>query len=108
MPDDINDNVLVHVDDTPYNVEIINGIGKLIVSNLTVGKHSVTVYFDGNDVYTNNTESITFTIPKTPDNNTNGTPENINIDTNSNLKTGNPILVLLLVLLALPICRRIK
>ncbi|MCF0226839.1 MAG: Ig-like domain repeat protein, partial [Methanobrevibacter sp.] len=109
MPKDINGNVTVTVGGKDYIVDIVNGSGVLVLSGLPAGEYTVVVYFDGNEYYANNTASTVFKISKKPDvkpgNDTNDKIKNVE---NSNLKTGNPLLLLLLVLFALPIRRFLK
>ncbi|MDO5849089.1 MAG: Ig-like domain-containing protein, partial [Methanobrevibacter sp.] len=117
MPETVNKNVIVNVDGVNHTVVVENGIGKLTIPNVSSGKHDTTISFPGNENYTDKQISLNFTVPKNEtDDGGNGAQMGDNagktankIERNSVVeKTGNPILALLLVLMALPIRRIFK
>ena len=62
LPDDVNDVVLVDVDGRGYLVNVTNGKGKLELSGLSGGNHTVTVKYPGNEKYAPNENTTDFTI----------------------------------------------
>ena len=55
-------NVSVTVNGKPYNIEIINGTGKLTLTNLTAGTYTVTAEYGGDEFHNNATNSTIFIV----------------------------------------------
>lgn len=111
LPENINNIVDIFVNNKYYSVEVINGVGVLTLSSLRAGTYDVYATFDGDNNYYGNETTAIFTVSAENDNNgtsmtTNGTDdENVLLD-NADNATGNPITLLLLVLM-LPMVRRV-
>ncbi|MDO5849042.1 MAG: hypothetical protein Q4P18_05880 [Methanobrevibacter sp.] len=115
IPSDINDNVTITVDGKPYVVPVQNGTGKLVLPMLPEGNHTVAVEYVGNYKYLENSTDTTFTVSN-GNQGDNGTHSNVsakdkamgeNVEREM-LKTGNPMVLLLLALFVLPIRRILK
>ena len=64
VPDDIAGSLTINVDGAVYSKEINNGQATLTINDLTVGEHTVTVTYGGNDKYVMNTTSAVFNVDK--------------------------------------------
>ena len=64
VPDDATGNVTVSVDGTDYTVDVAGGKGTLVLSDLGVGEHEVTVTYNGDGKYNPSTGSTTFEVTK--------------------------------------------
>ena len=64
VPDDATGNVTVSVDGTDYTVDVAGGKGTLVLSDLGVGEHEVTVTYNGDGKYNPSTDSTTFEVTK--------------------------------------------
>ncbi|OWT33503.1 hypothetical protein BGI41_02060 [Methanobrevibacter sp. 87.7] len=112
----LNASVVVYVNNR-YDIAVVDGVGYLVLDNLKNGQYNVNVVFNGDEIYSSIDANISFNIKYTSGNDANNkinTNDNINnvavYGDDSSLvgnsdssvsdlpKTGNPILVLLLVL----------
>ena len=64
VPEDATDNVTVNVDGTDYTAYVANGKATLVLSDLGVGEHEVTVTYNGDGKYNSSTGSATFEVAK--------------------------------------------
>ncbi len=64
LPEDINGTVKVKIDSKEINVAVKNGKANIVMDNLSVGTHNISVIFEGNDKYAEKEENSTFTIAK--------------------------------------------
>ncbi|MGI6448400.1 MAG: beta strand repeat-containing protein [Methanobrevibacter boviskoreani] len=110
----LNGTVTVNFNNKNYTVNVIDGKGNLTLSNLKNGKYGIDVIFDGDNIYSGISTNASFSIDVPDKNGTdNGnsdteTSEDNNLKSlrfngNSLPKTGNPIMVLLLALMALTV-----
>ncbi len=110
LPQDINDNVTITVNDVKYNVKITDGMGMLVLSNLPNNEYLVTIEYNGNEKYESAFANTTFTVFNQNSTDTNDSADyvtSLNLN-QENMKTGNPIILLLITLLALPLIRKLK
>ncbi len=112
-PPNFNDNITLEIAGKNYTVEVINGTGSLTIPKLPDGKYDIIIRFDGNDNFNSFTKYLTIEInsENTQKNNTSiAKAQNATKITNpnslENIKTANPILLLLLILLAIPLRKR--
>ena len=65
LPSDItNTTMIVYVNDVPQTVNITNGFGKLILSNLDAGNYTIKTKFESNYKYLNDTFETTLNVAK--------------------------------------------
>lgn len=122
LPKDVDGVVDVEIAGQTLSVKVIGGIGGEHIPALPAGEYTLKATFDGNDEYNAETVQTTFTIASpvipgdkntTNGNNTNGKENGENASeametTQSDLETGNPIALLLLALLTIPVRRLFK
>ena len=60
----LKDNVTITIDDIPYTVKLVNGMGNLTLNNLSAGRHSTEVIYDGDANYANNSQNFYLQIEK--------------------------------------------
>ena len=111
LPEDATGTVTIEIDGINYTAPVKDGKAVFNVSNLTVGIHDIKAYYSGDDKYypANAMGTIEVLPVDTPKNPQNDKIEHVNTDLRLH-ETGNPIMVILLVLLALGSCalRRFK
>ncbi|MDO5849091.1 MAG: Ig-like domain-containing protein [Methanobrevibacter sp.] len=109
LPNDADETIMINVNGVEYSVDVVDGYGKLIISNIPIGNNEFIISLPGNENYTDEIIKMNFTMEETKNN---GAVENGTVmaetQSNNELKTGNPIALLLLVLMALPIRRIFK
>ena len=64
VPEDINDFIKISVDNRLIYIPVVNGTATLNISDLSAGKYIVSVEFEGNNKYLNNSSSADFTVSK--------------------------------------------
>ena len=110
----LNGTVTVNFNNKNYTVNVIDGKGNLTLSNLKNGKYGIDVIFDGDNIYSGISTNASFSIDVPDKNGTNNGNSNTETSEDNNLKslrfngnslpkTGNPIMVLLLALMALTV-----
>ena len=62
LPEDVNGVVLVDVDGKGYYMNVTNGTGKMILTDLDDGEHNVSIRYPGNEKYAEVKNSTSFTI----------------------------------------------
>ncbi|MBR0270466.1 MAG: Ig-like domain repeat protein [Methanobrevibacter sp.] len=62
LPEDVNGVVFVDVDGTGYYVNVTNGKGSAELTNFDIGKHNITVRYDGDDKYGESEKSSSFVV----------------------------------------------
>ncbi len=116
-PEELNGNITLEIDGKNYTVEVIKGIGSITIPNLPDGEYNRIITFNGNNNFNGFVKNITIEIKSdnTTDNNVStessiSNKENItkiaNANSLENIKTANPIALLILALLAIPLKRR--
>lgn len=96
-----------------YEVKVVNGRGQLKITDLAPGSYAAFAHFPGNENLTESYGNAEIAVPKkaSGSNGTGGNPwksnENKEADALS-LKTGNPIALLLLAILIIPVSRKIN
>ncbi len=116
-PPSFNGNITLEIGGKNYTVEVINGTGSLTIPKLPAGKYEIIIKFDGNDNFNGFTKYLTIEIEsdntKEENNTSIANKEKLNNNTKisnsnslENIKTANPIALLLLILLAIPLRRR--
>ena len=102
VPKDATGTITIDVEGKTYTSPIKNGKATFNIPDLTAGSHDIKVYYSGDDKYLPN--NATSTIKVLPVENNNETPQNDEIKhVKTGLgvyETGNPVVVLLLVLIA--------
>ena len=102
LPDDATGTVTIEIDGKTYTTPVENGKAIFTISGLTEGLHDIKVYYSGDDKYL--ATNATGTIEVLPVEDNNKIPQKDKIkDVKTGLsayETGNPIVVLLLVLSA--------
>ena len=110
----LNGTVTVNFNNKNYTVNVIDGKGNLTLSNLKNGKYGIDVIFDGDNIYSGISTNASFSIDVPDKNGTDNGNSNTETSEDNNLKslrfngnslpkTGNPIMVLLLALMALTV-----
>ncbi|AGN16734.1 Ig-like domain-containing protein [Methanobrevibacter sp. AbM4] len=110
----LNGTVTVNFNNKNYTVNVIDGKGNLTLSNLKNGKYGINVIFDGDNIYSGISTNASFSIDVPDKNGTDNGNSNTETSEDNNLKslrfngntlpkTGNPIMVLLLALMALTV-----
>uniref|UniRef100_UPI00261147FE Ig-like domain repeat protein n=1 Tax=uncultured Methanobrevibacter sp. TaxID=253161 RepID=UPI00261147FE len=102
LPEDATGTVTITVDGKKYTSKVINGKAIFKVPGLNKGEHKVDVYYSGDDKYDAN-ETITDIVVDDNNNNNHGEGHGSNKAEGialSSYETGNPIWVLLLIILA--------
>ena len=110
----LNGTVTVNFNNKNYTVNVIDGKGNLTLSNLKNGKYGIYVIFDGDNIYSGISTNASFSIDVPDKNGTDNGNSNTETSEDNNLKslrfngnslpkTGNPIMVLLLALMALTV-----
>ena len=107
LPSDATGTVTVTIDGKKYTTEVVNGKAVIKVHGLPAGKYNAIVVYSGDAKYNSTTTMVEVVV----DGNNNGTPDNggkheIALDVGegvslSDYPTGNPLWILLLVLLAI-------
>ena len=107
LPSDATGTVTVTIDGKKYTTEVVNGKAVIKVHGLPAGKYNAIVVYSGDAKYNSTTTMVEVVV----DGNNNGTPDNggkheIALDAGegvslSDYPTGNPLWILLLVLLAI-------
>ena len=64
VPENATGNVTVNVDGDDYTVYVAGGKGTLVVSDLGVGPHKVTVTYNGDGIYESGTDSTSFEVTR--------------------------------------------
>ena len=65
LPKDAKGNFTVYIDGTPYTQELVNGSAVIKVGELSVGNHTISTEYSGDDKYNNfRTANETLNIPK--------------------------------------------
>ena len=98
LPSDATGYVTITVDGKEYTAEVIDGVAVFYIPGLNTGTHTVTIYYSGDDKYPAN--ETTSKIVVSGKGNGNGSDRNEGILL-SDYPTGNPILIVLLVILAI-------
>ena len=110
----LNGTVTVNFNNKNYTVNVIDGKGNLTLSNLKNGKYGIDVIFDGDNIYSGISTNASFSIDVPDKNGTDNGNSNTETSEDNNLKslrfngnslpkTGNPIMILLLALMALTV-----
>ena len=97
LPSDATGTVTVTVDGKSYTVEVADGKAVFTIPGLGIGVHDVSIYYSGDDKYEANETTTQIVVKENPspeDNPSEG--KGINL---SEYPTGNPIWVLLLIIL---------
>ena len=97
LPEDATGTVTITIDGKTYTEKVENGQAVFVVSDLGVGEYKVTVYYSGDVKYPSNT-TVTKIIVDGDYSDNDENSEGISLSTYS---TGNPIFVILLILIAL-------
>ena len=100
VPEDATGTITIEIDGERYTAEIENGKAVFIVPGLKVGVHDIVAFYSGDEKYL--PANVTGEIKVNPvDNKTNGTVKHHGGIALSDYPTGNPIFVLLFILLAI-------
>lgn len=118
-PEGVTGNITLVIDGKEYTVELVNGTATFIITDIPAGIYNIQVIYSGDNNYNGFTKNLTLeiiaknnnstTANNTINNNNNSkniTQEISNPNSLENIKTANPIALLLLVLLAIPLRRR--
>ena len=103
LPTDATGTVTIEIDGKTYTAPVVNGKAVFTIPGLSEGVHDIKVYYSGDDKYL--PANATATIKVLPVDDKNETPQkedkidNVKTGLSAN-ETGNPIVVLLLVLIA--------
>ena len=103
VPKDATGTITIEIEGRRYTQPVENGKAIFIVPGLKVGIHDIKVYYSGDDKYlpANTTGMIKVNPKEKDDNKTNGTTKHHGGICLSDYPTGNPILALLLIVLAI-------
>ena len=96
LPSDATGYVTITVDGKEYTAEVIDGVAVFYIPGLSTGTHTVTIYYSGDDKYPAN--ETTSKIVVSGNGKGNASDGGILL---SDYPTGNPILIVLLVILAI-------
>ena len=102
LPSDATGTVTIVVDGKSYTAPVVNGKAVFKIPGLTVGVHIVDVYYSGDDKYAANHTSTRIIVEDNSDNPGEENESGIPVYEETSLAkypTGNPILILLLMLL---------
>ncbi|WP_407380908.1 Ig-like domain repeat protein, partial [Methanobrevibacter sp.] len=102
LPEDATGNVTIVVDGKSYTEPVVNGKVVFSIPGLVVGEHSVVVYYSGDDKYLANATvtEIVVTDSHSDNNGTDKHPVKVYGEVSlADHQTGNPILILLLIIL---------
>ena len=102
LPADATGTVTITVGGKQYTADVVNGIAKFIIPGLTKGNYTVSATYSGDDKYepAENATDLEVFSKSAPTHNETANKTALNMEVSKNA-TGNPILVLLLVLLVL-------
>ena len=121
VPDGVTGNITLVIDDKEYMVELINGTAKFIITDIPAGSYNIQAIYSGDNNFNGFIKNLTLEIiaKSTNSTTTNSTINNSkntndsyitkeisNLDSLENIKTANPIAILLLILLAIPLRRK--
>ncbi|WP_067043541.1 Ig-like domain repeat protein [Methanobrevibacter sp. YE315] len=98
LPEDATGTVTITVDGENYTAPVENGKAIFDIQRLSPGKHDIKVYYSGDDKYEAMEFELTITVEGNGTDEHNRTIESSNVEKTT--ATGNPILALLLALLA--------
>ncbi|WP_296789228.1 Ig-like domain repeat protein [uncultured Methanobrevibacter sp.] len=103
VPSDATGTVTITIDGKQYTAEVDNGVAVFVIPGLTRGDHNIVAFYSGDDKYDANDNitdiEVLYSQPDVPDNNgSEGKHAGAGVML-SEYATGNPILVLLLLLM---------
>ena len=104
LPDDATGTVTVEIDGKRYTASVEDGVAIFRISGLSAGEHEINIYYSGDDKYSpmNKTVSVSVNEADEPDENiTEKEGSRISHGILSSQETGNPIMLLILILLTL-------